>query len=93
VDYDDLMELARLCSLRASAASTPAVAAALRDMAEGYRARAAGLKEEQPPEVATEASRPSKADESLRPIQQQQQSQNPSTGADPEPAPAKPRRR
>jgi hypothetical protein len=33
VDYNDLIELARMCLLRASAASTPAVADELRRMA------------------------------------------------------------
>jgi hypothetical protein len=38
--YDDLIGLARVCLMRASAARTPAVAGTLREMADDYQARA-----------------------------------------------------
>jgi hypothetical protein len=41
--YDDLIGLARVCLMRASAARTAAGAATLRGMAEEYRARAENL--------------------------------------------------
>jgi hypothetical protein len=43
MQYDDLMELAQLCSLRATVRRTAAVAGTLRGMAVEYRARAYGL--------------------------------------------------
>ena len=97
MDYDDLMELARLCSLRANAASTSAVATVLRHMAEGYRARAAAMRDGQCPDIATEPVGASNADapSGVAQQQQQQQPQNPSTGAgaDPKPSPSAPKRR
>jgi hypothetical protein len=58
--YDDLMELARLCSLRATVTRTAAVAGTLRGMAEEYRARAHGLVAPREAEVAIEVSTPRK---------------------------------
>ena len=93
MDYDDLMELARLCSLRASAASTSAVAAVLRDMAEGYRARAAAMRDGQSPDIAKGPVGASNADGPSSVVQQQQQPQSPSTDAGPKPSPSAPKRR
>jgi hypothetical protein len=91
VEYDDLMELARLCLLRASAASTPAVAEALRAMADEYQARAAALMGGQRTAAADGA--PSSSRETApSAMQQQQQPQGQSTGADPQPIPTLPRR-
>jgi hypothetical protein len=91
VEYDDLMELARLCLLRASAARTPAVADALRGMAEEYHARATALMQKQRPDIAEGALASSSSDASA--VQQQQQPQSPSTGADPKPSPSTRKRR
>jgi hypothetical protein len=55
MQYDDLMELAQLCSLRATVRRTAAVAGTLRGMAVEYRVRAYGLVASRA-EVAIEAS-------------------------------------
>jgi hypothetical protein len=59
MQYDDLMELAQLCSLRATVRRTAAVAGTLRGMAVEYRARAYGLVASRA-EVAIEVSIPRK---------------------------------
>jgi hypothetical protein len=91
VTYDDLMELARLCLLRASAAGTPAVADALRGMAMEYQARAAALKGEGP-DIADGAFGSSAPEASSITVQQQQQPQLGSASADPQSPPSTPKR-
>jgi hypothetical protein len=94
VTYDDLIELARLCLLRASTAGTAAVADALRGMAEDYQARAAALKGEIGgglPDVA-EGALGSSAPEPSITVQQQQQPQLGSASADPQSPPSTPKR-
>jgi hypothetical protein len=93
VTYDDLMELARLCLLRASTAGTPAVADALRGMAAEYQARAAALKGETGeglPDIA-EATLGSSEAPSIT-VQQQQQPQSRFASTDPQSPPSTPKR-
>jgi hypothetical protein len=58
--YDDLMELARLCSLSATVTRSAWVAGTLRGMAEEYPARAYGLAAPREVEVAIEVNTPRK---------------------------------
>jgi hypothetical protein len=88
VNYDDLMELARLCLLRASAARTPATADALRAMAEEYQARAAALRRGQLPDIAEGMHISSAPEAPLSTVQQQQQPQGGSASAEPQSSPS-----
>jgi hypothetical protein len=91
VDYNDLIELARLCLLRASAASTPAVADELRRMAKEYQARADALTGEQMPDIA-KAFGPSTPEAPSSSVQQQQQPQEGSGSPYARPSPSPPKR-
>jgi hypothetical protein len=93
VEYEDLMELARLCLLRASAARTPMAADALRGMAEEYQARAATLKRGEPPHIADGALCSSLPEAPSGAVQQQQQPQGGTGGTDSQSPPARPERR
>ena len=73
VSYNDLIELARLCLLRANATRTPAAANELRRMAKEYEARADAMLKEQRPGTA-DGARPFPETPS-RTVQQQQQPQ------------------
>jgi hypothetical protein len=76
VAYNDLTELARLCSRQASAARTPAAANELRRMAKEYQARAAALKRDELPESAEAAPGPPAPEAPSNTVQQQQQPQD-----------------
>jgi len=92
VEYNDLIELARLCLLRGSAAKTPAAAQALRAMAEEYQARAAAQKEKENSEtLGGTAGSPAQAVPSS-PAQQQQQPQDGSASGDAPPSLPPPKR-
>lgn len=92
MNYEDLIELARLCLLRASAARTPAAANSLRRMAEEYQARAAALKGEEPPDnIAEGALGPSVPEAPSSVMQQQQQPHGGSVSADPQSSPSTPK--
>jgi hypothetical protein len=86
-----LIELARLCLLRASAASTPAVADELRRMAKEYQARADALTGEQMPDIA-KAFGPSTPEAPSSSVQQQQQPQEGSGSPYARPSPSPPKR-
>jgi hypothetical protein len=90
VNYSDLIELARLCLLRASVASTPGVADELRRMAKEYHARAYALTEGQLPDIA-EAFGPPAPEAPSSTVQQQQQPQEGSGSADAPSSPATPK--
>jgi hypothetical protein len=82
VSYNDLIELARLCLLRANATRTPAAANELRRMAKEYQARAdAMLKEQRLGTTDGALGRPAPEAPS-RSVQQQQQPQEGSGSTD-----------
>jgi hypothetical protein len=72
MSYNDLIELVRLCLVRANAARTPAAANELRRMAKGYQARAEALQKDQRPDVADAKPGPSGPAAPLTAISQQQ---------------------
>jgi hypothetical protein len=92
VEYDDLIELARLCLLRASTASTPAAADALRRMAKEYQDRAAAIKGDQLPNVAEGALGPPAPEAPSSTVQQQQQPQDGAGSDDAQSSPLTPKR-
>jgi hypothetical protein len=75
VTYSDLIELARLCLLRATVARTPAAANELRWMAKEYQDRADALLKEQRPGTADGALGRPAPEAPSRTAQQQQQPQ------------------
>jgi hypothetical protein len=91
VDYDDLLELARLCLRQASAARTPAAADELRRMAKEYQARADALTGGQLPDIAKAFGPPAREAPSST-AHQQQQPQNGSEGADAQSSHSTPKR-
>jgi hypothetical protein len=89
VDYHSVNELARLCSLRASVAKTPAAADALRRMAKEYEARAAALKGEDPPGMAEGVLGAPVPEAPSSTVQQQQQPQLGLASADRQSSPSR----
>jgi hypothetical protein len=91
VDYNDLMELARLCLRQADAARMPLAADELRRMASEYQARADALTGGQMPDIA-KAFGPSTPEAPSISVQQQQQPQEGSGSPDAPPSPSTPKR-
>jgi hypothetical protein len=81
VSYNDLIELARLCLLRANATRTPAAANELRRMAKEYQARADAMLKEQRLGTADGALGRPALEAPSRSVQQQQQPQESRTDA------------